>query len=270
MTAPVADAPARRLGVLGGMGPLAGAAFALRVVQLTPAQRDQEHIPVMLYNDPSVPDRSSAYMAGGPSPLPAMLRGIGTLIAAGADCIATPCNTAHLWFDDMQAASSKPMLHIVDAVIEDLQRRGVRGGPIGILGTPATIALGLYQKGLRRAGFDVVEPIEEEVAQFCVPAIAAVKANRPEDGFAPCADGIRRLAARGRRPWCWVAPSCPWPCRRRGAPSSTYCCRIPSTRWHCKPSATCVESRRSPPDPGPRQETLSSRHGRFSPLTSKR
>ncbi|TSD57463.1 aspartate/glutamate racemase family protein [Variovorax sp. KBS0712] len=179
------------------MGPLAGAAFALRVVQLTPAQRDQEHIPVMLYNDPSVPDRSSAYMAGGPSPLPAMLRGIGTLIAAGADCIATPCNTAHLWFDDMQAASSKPMLHIVDAVIEDLQRRGVRGGPIGILGTPATIALGLYQKGLRRAGFDVVEPIEEEVAQFCVPAIAAVKANRPEDGFAPCADGIRRLAARG-------------------------------------------------------------------------
>ena len=197
MTAPVAAAAPGRLGVLGGMGPLAGAAFAMRVVQLTPARRDQEHIPVVLHNDPSVPDRSSAYMAGGPSPLPAMLRGIDTLIAAGADCIATPCNTAHLWFDDMQAASSKPMLHIVDAVIEDLQRRGVRGGPIGILGTPATIALGLYQKGLRKAGFEVVEPSEEEVAQFCVPAIAAVKANRPEDGFAPCADGIRRLAARG-------------------------------------------------------------------------
>lgn len=196
---PSAATAGKRLGVLGGMGPLAGAAFALRVVQLTPALRDQEHIPVMLHNDPSVPDRSSAYMAGGPSPLPAMLRGIDTLIAAGADCIAMPCNTAHLWFDDMQAASSKPMLHIVDAVIEDLQRRGMRGGPIGVLGTPATIALGLYQKGLRKAGFEPVEPTDEEVQQFCVPAIAAVKANRPEEGFAPSAEGIRRLAARGAR-----------------------------------------------------------------------
>lgn len=199
MSAPVAVAPVQRLGVLGGMGPLAGAAFALRVVQLTPAQRDQEHIPVLLHNDPRVPDRSSAYMAGGPSPLPAMLQGIETLIAAGADCIATPCNTAHLWFDELQAASSKPLLHIVDAVIEDLQRRGVREGPIGILGTPATIALGLYQKGLQKAGFEAVEPTDEEVRQFCVPAIAAVKANRPEEGFAPCAEGIRRLAARGAR-----------------------------------------------------------------------
>ena len=185
------------LGVLGGMGPLAGASFVLRVVQLTPATRDQEHIPVVLHNDPRVPDRSSAYMGGGPSPLPAMLCGIGALIAAGADCIATPCNTAHLWYDDMQAASGKPLLHIVDAVIEDLRRRGVRDGRVGILGTPATIALGLYQKGLRKAGYEPVEPTDDEVQNFCVPAIAAVKANRPEEGFAPCAEGIRRLVARG-------------------------------------------------------------------------
>ena len=195
MSRPAAEV--KRLGVLGGMGPLAGASFVLRVVQLTPAARDQEHIPVVLHNDPRVPDRSSAYMGGGPSPLPAMLCGIDALIAAGADCIATPCNTAHLWYDDMQAASGKPLLHIVDAVIEDLRRRGVRDGRVGILGTPATIALGLYQKGLRKAGYEPVEPTDDEVQNFCVPAIAAVKANRPEESFAPCAEGIRRLVARG-------------------------------------------------------------------------
>lgn len=197
MSRPAAEV--KCLGVLGGMGPLAGASFVMRVVQLTPAKSDQEHIPVVLHNDPRVPDRSSAYMAGGPSPLPAMLCGIGALIAAGADCIATPCNTAHLWYDDMQAASGKPLLHIVDAVIEDLRRRGVCDGRVGILGTPATIALGLYQKGLRKAGFEPVEPTDDEVRDFCAPAIAAVKANRPEDGFAPCAEGIRRLAARGAK-----------------------------------------------------------------------
>ena len=195
MSRPAAEV--KCLGVLGGMGPLAGASFVLRVVQLTPATSDQEHIPVVLRNDPRVPDRSSAYMAGGPSPLPAMLCGIGALISAGADCIATPCNTAHLWYDDMQAACGKPLLHIVDAVIEDLRRRGVCDGPVGILGTPATIALGLYQKGLRKAGYESVEPTDDEVRSFCVPAIDAVKANRPEEGFAPCAEGIRRLVARG-------------------------------------------------------------------------
>ncbi|CAM5185728.1 hypothetical protein CDEF62S_03828 [Castellaniella defragrans] len=59
-----------RLGVLGGMGPLAGAAFTLRLVQLTDASRDQEHISVILVNDPDVPDRSTACMAGGAARFP--------------------------------------------------------------------------------------------------------------------------------------------------------------------------------------------------------
>ena len=58
------------LGVLGGMGPMAGAAFALRLAALTPADVDQQHIPTLLRNDPRIPDRSSAYMAGGENPRP--------------------------------------------------------------------------------------------------------------------------------------------------------------------------------------------------------
>ena len=63
------------LGVLGGMGPMAGAAFALRLAALTPADADQQHIPTLLRNDPRIPDRSSAYMAGGENPLPYMVEG---------------------------------------------------------------------------------------------------------------------------------------------------------------------------------------------------
>lgn len=62
----------RALGILGGMGPLAGATFALRMVQLTEAAVDQDHIPTILCNDPRIPDRSSAMLQGGESPLPAM------------------------------------------------------------------------------------------------------------------------------------------------------------------------------------------------------
>ncbi|CAM5211513.1 Aspartate racemase [Castellaniella denitrificans] len=188
-----------RLGVLGGMGPLAGAACALRIVQLTSATRDQEHIAVVLLNDPHVPDRSSAYMAGGQSPLPAMLRGVNALVGAGADCIVVPCNTAHLWFDQLQQACPRPILHIVDAVIDDLRRRGIADGTVGVLGTPATLELGLYQDRLVSSGYRPMIPRQAEIQSLLVPAIAAVKANRVSEAYSSVARAIESLGRRGAR-----------------------------------------------------------------------
>lgn len=189
----------RCLGVLGGMGPLAGAEFAVRVVQLTPATCDQEHIPMLLCNDPRVPDRSTAWMDGGRSPLPAMIRGIATLHDAGADCIAIPCNTAHLWFDQLQAASGARLLHIVEAVVLDLRRQGVDHGPIGILGTRATLETGLYQRYLADAGYEPVVPTAPDVLADCAESISAVKAGRVDEAFAPLARAIASLERAGVR-----------------------------------------------------------------------
>lgn len=186
------------VGVLGGMGPLAGATLALRIVELTRATRDQEHISVVLLNDPHVPDRSAAGTAGGQSPLPAMLRGVDTLVHAGVDCIVVPCNTAHLWFDRLQEACPKPILHIVDAVIHDLRRQGVPDGAvIGVLGTPATLQLGLYQDRLVSSGYRPLIPEPAEIQSLLVPAIAAVKANRVEDAHPLVVRAIESLGRRG-------------------------------------------------------------------------
>ena len=103
------------LGVLGGMGPLASAQFMLRLTQLTPANRDQEHIPTVLWSDPRVPDRTAAHLAGGADPLPWLLRGIKGLRQAGCGALAIPCNTAHGWYEQMMALAGVPILHIVDA-----------------------------------------------------------------------------------------------------------------------------------------------------------
>jgi len=189
------DQDAGLLGILGGMGPLAGAAFASRLVALTPVERDQDHVPALLCNDPRVPDRSSARLAQGEDPLQAMLGGLRLLERAGATLIAIPCNTAHLWYEQMAAGTQVPLLHIVEAVCDDLERLGVRG-PVGLMGTPATLRLGLYQGPLRERGYEVLVPDEEGIAQ-CVDAIAAVKGNQPEAAFAPAAACIRALVARG-------------------------------------------------------------------------
>lgn len=190
---------ARMLGVLGGMGPLAGASFMARLTLLTPAQRDQDHIPAVLWSDPRVPDRTAARLAGGEDPLPALLRGIRGLEAAGCGAIAIPCNTAHGWFDGMQAATPLPILHIVEAAADELLRLGVGGGPIGLMATAGTLAMRLYQDRLEGRGYEVLVPSGEEMARIVMPAIEAVKANRVAEAYAPLAAEAMTLIARGAR-----------------------------------------------------------------------
>jgi len=190
---------ARMLGVLGGMGPLAGATFMQRLTLLTPATRDQDHIPAVLWSDPRVPDRTAARLAGGEDPLPWLLRGLRGLEAAGCGAIAMPCNTAHGWFDALQAATRLPILHIVEAASAELCRLGITGGPVGLMATRGTLAMRLYQQRLEGRGYACLEPEAEEMERLVMPAIGLVKANRVAEAHAPLAEVARRLIERGAR-----------------------------------------------------------------------
>jgi aspartate racemase len=185
------------LGVLGGMGPLASAQFMLRLTMLTPATRDQDHIPAVLWSDPRVPDRTAARLAGGEDPLPWLARGIAGLETAGAGAIAIPCNTAHGWYDALRAATALPILHIVDAAAEDLARQGIHKGRVGIMGTAGTLAMRLYQPRLEALGYEVIVPDAAEMAALVTPGIELVKANRVAEAYAPLAEAAANLRARG-------------------------------------------------------------------------
>lgn len=187
----------RVLGVLGGMGPLASAHFMLRLTALTPAQCDQDHVPAVLWSDPRVPDRNQAPDGTGPDPLPWLLRGLRGLEAAGCGAVAVPCNLAHRWFDSMQAATGLPILHIVDAAIAELRRHAGPGASAGLLATASTLRYRLFQDRLEAQGWPCLVPTEAEMAGLVTPAIAAVKANRVADAYAPLAEAARALAQRG-------------------------------------------------------------------------
>ena len=188
---------AKVLGVLGGMGPLASAQFMLRLTLLTPASRDQDHIPAVLWSDPRVPDRTRGRGAGGDDPLPWLLRGIEGLKRAGCGAIAIPCNTAHGWYDAMREAAGMPILHIVDAAAAELRRCGIGPATIGVMGTQGTLDMRLYQDRLHSQGWDCIVPTDDEMATRVTPAIAEVKANRVAEAYAPLAEVVNRLAARG-------------------------------------------------------------------------
>lgn len=187
----------KMLGVLGGMGPLASAHFMVRLTQLTTAVREQDHVPAVLWSDPRVPDRTKGRMTGPDDPLPWLLRGLAGLTAAGCGTIAVPCNTAHGWYDEMQAACAVPILHIVDTAANELCQSGTPPGPVGIMATAATLRMRLYQERLERLGWDCVVPEPRQVERFVSPAIAAVKENRAHDAYAPLVEVVNDLAARG-------------------------------------------------------------------------
>jgi aspartate racemase len=187
------------LGVLGGMGPLATADFMRKLTELTPASRDQDHIPVLVYSNPQVPDRSTAIMGKGESPLPALLDGIARLQEAGAEAIAIPCNTAHYWYDEMAAASGLPILHIVGSVCEALRSKGIDGGAVGVMGTAGTLHTGIYQNYLQRSGYSCVLPTEAEMDELVMPGIVSVKAGDLTAAKQVLGDAARRLGERGAR-----------------------------------------------------------------------
>jgi aspartate racemase len=155
------------------MGPAASAEFINRLIQQTPASCDQEHIPFVLWNEPRTPDRSTSIRNGDDRPLPYLLQGMQVLKSVDCDVIVIPCNTAHYWYDEL-VKFKVPILHIVDSVADSLRDINVTG-TIGIMGTQATIELGLYQN--RLSDWDCIVPSVEEMNNIVQPAIDLIKAG---------------------------------------------------------------------------------------------
>ncbi|AYY11924.1 aspartate/glutamate racemase family protein [Actinobacteria bacterium YIM 96077] len=185
------------LGVLGGMGPAATADFLAKLAAHTPATRDQDHIASIVYSDPATPDRSDAILADGEDPLPAMFRGIAFLDEAGCDLLAIPCNTAHHWYDDLAAATTVPVVHIVDAVVAQIEREAPDVTTIGLMATDGTVRSGIYQKVLSQSGRTAIDLTDLGPDNPVMAGIRAVKAGSLDGAHAILTNAIRELVARG-------------------------------------------------------------------------
>jgi aspartate racemase len=186
----------RRVGILGGMGPAATVDLMTKVMQATPARRDEEHVPLIVWNIPQVPSRPAAMRGEGPSPLPAMLEGARFLQGAGATALAIACNTAHHWADALQMAVKIPLLHIADAAVAELVARKPPPATVGLLGTRETLQAGIYQDRMAAHGISSLEP--DEAMQAAIDrAIADVKAGEMERACAEFIPAATALIGRG-------------------------------------------------------------------------
>ena len=143
----------KTIGIIGGMGPLATCDLFKKIITNTPAACDQDHIHVIIDNNTNIPDRTAALLAGGPSPLPEMVKSAQRLEAAGADALIMPCNTAHGFYEPLQEAVSIPVIHMIRETVGTMVRSGITCA--GLLATSGTIEAGVYDRpctaGLRGA-----------------------------------------------------------------------------------------------------------------------
>jgi len=148
------------IGVLGGMGPEATSDLYYRIIKSTPAQKDQEHVRVIIYSNPKVPDRTSAILGNGPNPVPQMTMAAEALERAGADFIIIPCNTAHYFIDSLRTRVGIPILNMIELTAE----RSLKDFPdvkkMGLIATDGTVKSRIYHHSFSDLGVDILTPTE--------------------------------------------------------------------------------------------------------------
>ncbi|PLT27793.1 aspartate racemase [Peribacillus deserti] len=171
----------KTIGILGGMGPLATADLFIKIIANTPAASDQDHLPIIINNNPKIPSRIHALQAGGQSPLLQLINSAQMLEKAGADFIIMPCNTAHIWYKEIEDSVGIPVYHMIhNAVAYTLQDLNGEHEKVLLLATLPTIETGLYQKAFEGTSIHLQIPTIAE--QLLVnEAITSVKAGSIEN-----------------------------------------------------------------------------------------
>ncbi len=147
------------VGILGGMGPEATVDLMQRIIRLTPALDDMDHIRCIVDNNPKVPSRIKAIIEGdGEDPGPCMADMGRRLESWGAHFLVIACNTAHYYYDAVQNAVKIPVINLIDLVSNHVKVNFPEHDKVGILASPAVAMTGLYTKRFKKLGIEDVWP----------------------------------------------------------------------------------------------------------------
>lgn len=149
------------VGVLGGMGPAATIDFMAEVLRLTGAEREQDNLRLIVDSNPTLPDRHGAIRGQSASPGPGLAEMARGLERAGAELLVMPCNTAHAFQAEIEAATPLPFLSMIEAVVAAVEREHAAARRIGLLAADGCLDAGLYQEALARGGRQTLVPAAE-------------------------------------------------------------------------------------------------------------
>jgi aspartate racemase len=147
-----------KVGVVGGVGPAATIDFLDKVVRNTPAKRDQDHIRLIVEQNPQIPDRTENLIGDGADPTVSLYATCKRLEEGDADIIAIPCNTAHAFVERIQPYLGIPIVNMLTETVRYVRESWPDHRDIGVLATSGTIASGVYEKALESQGLRQIAP----------------------------------------------------------------------------------------------------------------
>lgn len=154
-----------KIGVVGGVGPAATVDFLNKIVRNTPASRDQEHVKVVVEQNPQIPDRTENLIGDGVDPTVAIYATCKKLEADEADIIAIPCNTAHAFVERIQPYLSIPIINMLFETVEYVRTRYPDVREVGLLATSGTVRSRVYHDLVERAGLRLLAPDDDNQAR---------------------------------------------------------------------------------------------------------
>lgn len=161
-------------GIIGGMGSLSTVDFLQKVVEHTKAEKDQDHIRMIVDFNTAVPDRTTALLYGGEDPTPYLVESVKRLESAGANFAVFICNTAHAFLEKVQKQSNIPVLSLPELAIERLKKNGV--DEAWLTGTKGLIKSGVYQRAAQKFGMVLRIP-DSKIQDYLMQIIYSVKAG---------------------------------------------------------------------------------------------
>lgn len=165
----------KTLGIIGGMGPMATVDLMRKIILSTDAKTDQEHIHILVDNNPQIPDRTAAIEGRGESPVARMLQSAKLLESQGADVLVIACNTAHYFLDEFKDKVHVPIINMIDEAVKHCVELGY--SEVGLLCTIGTRNTGIYQKACDKFNIKLVVPDDEEIKALQDMIYLGVKAN---------------------------------------------------------------------------------------------
>ena len=161
-------------GVLGGMGPLATVDFMSMVIDHCPIVTEEDHVRLLVDQNPHIPNRQIVSNNKSNKIGSMLADGAKKLEAAGVDFIVMPCNTAHMFSDDVKAEINIPFIDIVDETINEITEYFSDKVSIGIMATAACINAKIYQEGLSHKGKTCLLP-DNHFQDECMKGIFSIK-----------------------------------------------------------------------------------------------
>jgi aspartate racemase len=172
----------KKIGIIGGMGPMATVDLFSKITMLTQAKSDQEHIHILVDSNTAIPDRTKAILEGGEDPVPEMVRSALSLEAMGADVLLMSCNTAHYFYDRIKQFTHVSILNMIEETAREAKRRKI--SCVGLLATEGTCRTEIYDKAFKAQGIKVLKPegqLEQSIMDLIYKGVKAGCTDYPLD-----------------------------------------------------------------------------------------